>query len=112
MMNARHPFHALWMALLGLIFVAAQHGAAQAAKTFPVSQFSYFISDYEAELAKLSKSVTKTKPEIEADIAAAEAAGNQRLAAASIEQLITKEPSNPRPVAATRHRPVGGRADQ
>jgi alpha-2-macroglobulin len=95
MMTARHPFHAVWMALLGLMFIAAQHGAAQAAKSFPVSQFSYFISDYEAELAKLSKSVTKTKPEIEADIAAAEAAGNQRLAAAAIEQLITKEPSNP-----------------
>ncbi|MCX7347851.1 MAG: hypothetical protein NTU78_19385, partial [Alphaproteobacteria bacterium] len=95
MLTARHPFHAVWMALLGLIFVAVQHGAAQAAKNFPVSQFSYFISDYEAELAKLSKSVTKTKPEIETDIAAAEAAGNQRLAAAAIEQLITKEPSNP-----------------
>ena len=96
MMTARHPFHALWMALLGLIFACSRSMvAAQAAKSFPVSQFSYYISDYEAELAKLSKSVTKTKPEIETDIAAAEAAGNQRLAAAAIEQLITKEPSNP-----------------
>ncbi len=77
MMTARHPFHALWMAHSGAdLLLQRNMVAAQAAKTFPVSQFSYFISDYEAELAKLSKSVTKTKPEIEADIAAAEAAGN------------------------------------
>jgi uncharacterized protein YfaS (alpha-2-macroglobulin family) len=94
MLTFRRPLDCFWMALAGLIFLALQHNIAFAAKAFPVSQFNYFISDYEAELAKLSKTVTKTAPEIEADVAAAEAADNQRLAAASLEQLVARDPSN------------------
>lgn len=87
--------HAMWLAVLGLVLLAIQGAAAQAAKPFPVSQFSYYISDYEYELGKLSKTVTKTEAEIEADIATAEEAGNSRLAAAAMEQLLTRRPTDP-----------------
>ena len=67
--------------------------SAFAAKAFPVDQFSYFLTDYDQELARLAKDIKRSAPEIEGDIAAAEAAGNARLAAASLEQLLTQRPA-------------------
>jgi uncharacterized protein YfaS (alpha-2-macroglobulin family) len=58
------------------------------ARSFPVEAFSHYVSEYNQELGRLA--VTKTEAEIEADIALAESAGNARLAAASIEQLLTR----------------------
>lgn len=92
---SRPPFHLLLSLLAGFALLLINAAAAQAAKTFPVSQFTYYISDYEYELGRLAKTVTKSAPEIEADIAAARQAGNARLTAAAIEQLITRRPSDP-----------------
>ena len=62
------------------------------AKPFPVETFSYYVNDYEFELRKLFRTVTKTDAEIEADITLAETVNNARLAAASIEQLLSRRP--------------------
>jgi hypothetical protein len=64
------------------------------AKPFHVEAFNYYLSDYDHELGKLSKTVAKTDAQIRADIAMAEAAANARLAAASIEQLLTRHPND------------------
>lgn len=79
------------MLLLGALIAAASPAAA---KAFPVDQFSWYISDYDNELANLSSQVTRSPAEIEADIKAAMDAGNARLAAASLEQLIIKRPTD------------------
>src|SRR5262245_62613496 len=60
------------------------------AKAFPVEQFGQYVSEYDQELGRLSKTFTKTEAEINADITLAETADNARLAAASIEQLLTR----------------------
>ncbi|HRX36782.1 MAG TPA: alpha-2-macroglobulin, partial [Aestuariivirga sp.] len=85
--------YAAWCLVIGVASLIATAGAAQA-KPFPVAQFSYYISDYDSQLKRLSLTVTKSEAEIEADIAAAEAAGNARLTAAAIEQLLTKRPTD------------------
>ena len=88
----------LWSALALLLatffsfFLTAT--PSQAAKPFPVDQFSWYLSDYDMDLAKIARDLKRTQPEIEADLAAAQAAGNARLAAASIEQLLTRKPTN------------------
>jgi alpha-2-macroglobulin len=82
----------LLIASLAALGFAAGRGEA---KSFPVSDFSYYLSDYDAQLAKLSRTVTKSESEILFDIATAESAGNARLAAASLEQLLTRRPSDP-----------------
>ena len=87
-------WRALWLTLLGLMALLLPIGMAQAAKPFPVDQFSYYLSDYDYELAKLAKDLKKTETELLTDIQAAETAGNARLTAASIEQLLTKRPSD------------------
>ena len=84
----------LWTLLLAFVALLLPVAHASAAKPFPVDQFSYYLSDYDYELGKLSKEVTKTEPEIMLDIQAAETAGNARLAAASLEQLLTKRPTD------------------
>ena len=102
MMAHRNTVHALpwiewrplWLTLLGLVALLLPAGLAQAAKPFPVDQFSYYLSDYDYELAKLAKDLKKTEAELLTDIQAAETAGNARLTAASIEQLLTKRPSD------------------
>jgi phenylpropionate dioxygenase-like ring-hydroxylating dioxygenase large terminal subunit len=82
----------LLIALLALIFTATPSFAA---KTFPVPQFSFYISDYEYELSRIAKDLKRSETDIlQADIAAAEAAGNARLAAASMEQLLTIRPGD------------------
>ena len=85
---------ALWLLLAGLVALLLPSSDALAAKTFPVDQFSYYLSDYDRELAQLSKTVTRTGTELLADIQASETAGNARLAAASIEQLLSKRPGD------------------
>ena len=102
MMAHRNTVHALpwiewrplWLTLLSLMALLLPVGMAQAAKPFPVDQFSYYLSDYDYELAKLAKDMKKTEAELLTDIQAAETAGNARLTAASIEQLLTKRPSD------------------
>ena len=64
------------------------------AKTFPVEAFGQYVSEYDQDLARQSKTVTKTEAEIKADIALAETADNARLAAASLEQLLTQHPAD------------------
>jgi alpha-2-macroglobulin len=81
----------LLIALLALIFTATPSFAA---KTFPVPQFSFYISDYEYELSRIAKDLKRSETDILTDIAAAEAAGNARLAAASMEQLLTIRPGD------------------
>lgn len=96
-LQSRQTVAALWpiqalMLLVAALFALA--APAHAAKTFPLDQFTYYLNDYDSELGRLAKTVTKPDTEIEADIAAAETAGNARLAAAAIEQLITRRPSD------------------
>jgi hypothetical protein len=98
----RNPVHALpwiqarvvWLAILSLFALLMPSIPAQAAKPFPVDQFSYYLSDYDYELAKLAKDLKKTEAELLADIQSAETAGNARLTAAAIEQLLTKRPTD------------------
>ena len=90
-----HHAQVFWLILAGVVALLFQTAVAEATKPFPVSQFSYYLNDYDYQLGKLAKTVTRTEDEITSDIAAAEAAGNARLAAASIEQLITKRPTDP-----------------
>ena len=85
------PVSTLLLAILGLVFAL---NPAQAAKNFPVRDFSYYLSDYDYQLGKLAKTVTKTEAEIATDIATAETAGNARLAAASTEQFLTRRPGD------------------
>ena len=51
-------------ALLALL--ASHHALALAAKPFPVDQFSYYLSDYDFELARIAKELKRTEPEIQA----------------------------------------------
>jgi alpha-2-macroglobulin len=81
----------LLIALLALIVTATPSFAA---KAFPVPQFSFYISDYEYELSRIAKDLKRSETDILTDIAAAEAAGNSRLAAASMEQLLTIRPGD------------------
>ncbi len=90
----RLDFQSVLSALVLLLAGLLSAAPAQAAKPFPVDQFSYYISDYEAELGRLSREVTRSDTEIQGDIAAAKAAGNARLAAASLEQLLTRRPTD------------------
>ena len=84
------PLHALpliewrplWLTLLGLMALLLPVGMAQAAKPFPVDQFSYYLSNYDNDLAKLAKDLKKTEAELLTDIQSAETAGNARLTAA------------------------------
>ena len=85
------PLSTLLLVILGLVLAL---NPAHAAKTFPVRDFSYYLSDYDQQLAKLAKTVTRTDAEIATDIATAETAGNARLAAAATEQLLTRRPSD------------------
>ena len=82
----------VWIAAIVLMTAFALPGYA--AKPFPTDQFSNYLSDYDIELGKLAKTVARTESEISADIAAAETSGNARLAAASIEQLLTRRPTD------------------
>ncbi|MCA3573909.1 MAG: hypothetical protein IOC86_08315, partial [Aestuariivirga sp.] len=84
-------FLCLLATLLALLLTAP---FALAAKSFPVSQFDFYVSDYDLELSRIAKELKRTEPEIMGDIAAAKAAGNARLAAASLEQLLTLRPSD------------------
>jgi hypothetical protein len=88
------PFRLLCTILLACAALMLPHQQALAAKAFPIDQFSYYLSDYDYDLNRLSKQVTKTEAEIQADIQAAETVGNARLAAASVEQLLTKRPTD------------------
>lgn len=81
----------LLTAVLSLVFTTAP---SQAAKPFPVDQFSWYLSDYDSELARIARELKRTDPEIQADITAALAASNNRLAAASLEQLLSRQPTN------------------
>ncbi|MBI2717561.1 MAG: alpha-2-macroglobulin family protein [Rhizobiales bacterium] len=77
----------LSLALLGLV-----PATAAAAKLFPVDSFSYYMSDYERDLAKLARTVDKPAAELQAELAAAETAGNARLAAVSAEKILSLDP--------------------
>ncbi|PZF76039.1 alpha-2-macroglobulin family protein [Aestuariivirga litoralis] len=84
-------FALLLTAVFSLIADAPAHAAA---KPFPVDQFSWYLSDYDLDLAKIAKDLKRTEPEIQADLAAARTANNARLAASSLEQLLTRQPTN------------------
>jgi alpha-2-macroglobulin len=88
-----------WAGTLRLLFATilallVATPAALAAKTFPVAQFSFFLSDYDEELSRIAKDLKRAEAELIADIAVSEAAGNARLAAASMEQLLTLRPGD------------------
>lgn len=87
------PLQLFGLLLTALAFLGGVQ-AAQAAKPFPVDQFSYYLSDYDNTLQAIAKGLTRSEPELNGDIQAALAAGNARLAAASMEQLLTKRPSD------------------
>lgn len=93
-MTAHRIFLQSFTLLFGALIALLAAAPAQAAKPFPVDQFSWYLSDYDVDLAKIAKELKRTEPEIQADLAAARAANNARLAASSIEQLLTKQPSN------------------
>ena len=84
---------ALLLATLLSLFLAASPSEA-AAKPFPVDQFTWYLQDYDADLAKIAKDLKRTEPEIQGDLAAARSANNARLAASSIEQLLSRQPAN------------------
>jgi hypothetical protein len=90
------PRIAILVRLILLVLAAGIVGIAPAlaAKRFPVDQFRYYISDYESELRRLAKSVDKPLADLEAEVAAAEAAGNPRLAAASLEKIVALSPND------------------
>jgi uncharacterized protein YfaS (alpha-2-macroglobulin family) len=92
MASASTRLAALWTSLLTLVFLALMPAQAEAAKNFPVEAFSYYLNDYDYQLARIAKTVNKTPAELEAQIAAAEAADNQRLTAASLEMLLSLNP--------------------
>ena len=96
-MSAHHfrvSLQSLALLLGALLALVASHSPSEAAKPFPVDQFSWYLSDYDMDLAKVAKELKRTEPEIQADLAAARAANNSRLAASSLEQLLTKQPTN------------------
>ena len=80
-------FLALFLALLSLM-----PAGAQAAKLFPLESFTYYITDYDADLAKIVKTVDKPMAELQLELAAAEQAGNDRLAAVSAEKILSLTP--------------------
>ncbi len=80
----------VWAALLSLVFVAS----AQAAKNFPTGQFSYYLGDYDTALARIARTVTKPVAELKAELTAAEAVGNDRLAAVAVEQILSLSPKD------------------
>ena len=92
-MTAQHA-QRVYLLLAALLVLAVTAVPALAAKGFPVSQFGFYLSDYDNELARIAKERTRSEPEIMGDLAAAEAAGNARLAAVSLEQLVSLRPAD------------------
>ncbi len=86
--------HALWVFLIGLAIIAFAATAASAAKPFPTGSFSYYMNDYDAELKKLGKTINQPVSALEAELAAAEAANNPRLAAVALEKLLSLSPGD------------------
>ena len=86
--------HALWVLLIGLLAMAFAATAASAAKPFPTGSFSYYMNDYDAELKKLGKTINQPVSALEAELAAAEAANNPRLAAVAIEKILSLSPGD------------------
>ena len=85
----------LALLIAAVLALAAGHSSSEAAaKPFPVDQFSWYLTDYDTDLGKIAKDLKRSEPEIQADLAAAKSAGNARLAAASIEQLLSRQPGN------------------
>ncbi len=84
--------HPVWTLLLGLMALALMPVAAHAAKNFPASSFTYYISDYELELKKIAKAVDKPLPALQAELDAAEKAGDARLAAVASEKILSLSP--------------------
>ena len=80
--------------LLAFLAILGCNQPAQAAKDFPADQFSSYMSDYDYALQGIAKGLKRTEPEINGDMQAALAAGNARLAAAAMEQLLTKRPDD------------------
>ncbi|MCA3560468.1 MAG: alpha-2-macroglobulin family protein [Aestuariivirga sp.] len=89
-----HSFNTLVLLLAAFFSFVLAASPSEAAKPFPVDQFNWYLQDYDNDLARIAKDLKRTQPEIQADLAAARAANNARLAAASIEQLLTKQPTN------------------
>ncbi len=81
--------------LAALLPLLAWASTAEAqSKAFPVDQYGYFMADYDAIIARAAEASTRGEPEIEADIQSAEAAGDNRRAAALIEELLAKRPAD------------------
>jgi uncharacterized protein YfaS (alpha-2-macroglobulin family) len=93
--HVRVSLQSLALVFATVIAILAGHAPSQAAgKPFPVDQFSWYLTDYDTDLAKIARELTRTEPEIQADLTAAIAASNARLAAVSLEQLLSRQPRN------------------
>ena len=92
---ADHQFiRFLLTVLIGLMLVALAPSGAHAAKSFPLGSFAYYMNDYDAELKKIAKTVDKSVSDLAVELAAAEAADNSRLAAVSIEKMLSLSPKS------------------
>ena len=81
----------LWIVIAALAF-----GTLPAfAKDFNVEQFSYYADQSRNGLDAIAKTVTKTAPQLAADLKAAEAQGNNRNTALVVEQILSKSPRDP-----------------
>jgi len=84
--------NAAWRIASILLLLGLATDPSYAAKAFRTEPFDYYLKDYTSELAKLAKTLDKTPAELEAEVAAAGAAGNARQTAVAIERLLSRSP--------------------
>lgn len=65
---------------------------AQAAKSFRTDWYDYFAKQSRDQIDALTRTVTKSQQALAADLAAAEAQGNNRNTAVVVEQILSKSP--------------------
>src|SRR5262245_42071157 len=91
--DAARWLKAVWLMVASVVVLALVSQPGYAAKSFATQPFDYYITDYVSELQRLAKTVDKTLPELDAEVAAAEAAGNPRQTAVAIEKRLSKSPA-------------------
>jgi len=80
--------HHIFRLLTALVLFGLLVAPARAAAPFPVDNYAYAADNYRDTIAKIGKTLKKTLPELQQELDAATAQGNNRNAAVVVEQML------------------------